>query len=392
MAGIERRGFMTGIERRDWQQSRGLLGWWGRKVIVVCWVGLMVGAWLQPSLGSAVPLSIRQVTSPAKKPPASSPTSRHRVSSRQLSSSWMRGMTVSCFGWGAAWASPLMYRTMLDLKKLGTNWISYHPYSWIQNNGRINYRRSTRQPTVVNPLRFAKKLGLKVMLKPHIGHWGSKFDWRGSIKFKQERSWRRFFQHYLDWIVIQARMAQAGGAQIFSVGVEYRQTLHRDKDWRRIIAAVRKVYKGKITYSANWDSFPKVKFWDALDYIGIQAYFPISKKKDPSTKELRRGWSKWLSQICKFSAKFNKPVIFTELGYNWASHAAARPWDHSQGGAKAGKIKLRCMKVALEEVPKASCVKGVFLWKWFPSFARISSNYTLQYPAMRRVLRACWKK
>ena len=126
--------------------------------------------------------------------------------------------------------------------------------------------------------------------------------------------------------------------------------------------------------------------------IGIQAYFPLTKNKNPSEAQLRKGWVKWLAAVCKFSKKWKRPVVFTELGYNNASHTAARPWDHSEGGPNAAKIKLRCMKVALEVVPKSPCIKGVFLWKWFPSPARISSNYTLQYPAMKKVLSACWKR
>lgn len=304
----------------------------------------------------------------------------------------IKGMTLSCFGWGAAWATGLMKRSMKELRGLGSNWISFHPYAQIYNDGSLRFSRSLKQPTVRNPMRFAKHLQMKILLKPHISYWGTRFGWRGDITFKDEASWRRFFRDYKAWTVVQAKMAQLGGAAMFSVGLEYKKTLHREKDWRAVIAAVRKVYKGKLIYSANWDTYHKVKFWDALDFIGIQAYFPLSKKPNPRAQDLLRGWEPIIKKLRAFSQRHKKPIIFTELGYNRASHTAARPWDHAEGGPHAAAIKLRCMRVALKRLSREGFLRGVFLWKWFPWMWNISSNYTLQYPAMKRVLRRQWRR
>jgi hypothetical protein len=59
-----------------------------------------------------------------------------------------------------------------------------------------------------------------------------------------------------------------------------------------LIKKVRAVYSGKLTYAENWDCIDKVLFWDQLDYIGVDAYFPISKKKKQKMKEIRAGWKK----------------------------------------------------------------------------------------------------
>jgi hypothetical protein len=303
---------------------------------------------------------------------------------------WMKGMTVSCYGWGAAWGRPVMQHTMKKLKKLGVNWISYHPYAWIRSDGTLRYSRSLQQQTVLRPLQYGKQLKLKMLLKPHIGHWGSKFSWRGSISFQTEAGWKRFFRHYKDWIIIQAKMAEKGKADLFSIGVEYRKTLHRTKEWHDIIKAVRAVYSGKITYSANWDVYQKVTFWDKLDYIGIQAYFPLTKQPNPNETTLKKAWQSVLSPLRKYAKKHKKPIIFTELGYNRASHTAARPWDHAEGGKHAMAIKNRCVKVALQQLSKENAIKGVFLWKWFPSRWHDHTNYTLHYPEMESIIRQTW--
>ena len=62
---------------------------------------------------------------------------------------------------------------------------------------------------------------------------------------------------------------------MFSVGTELQiPALQREADWRQLIKDVRAVYSGKLIYSANWyEEYEGIKFWDALDAIGVQAYF-----------------------------------------------------------------------------------------------------------------------
>ena len=303
----------------------------------------------------------------------------------------MRGVTISCWGWGREWNSPGMAEAIDEIHALGGNWISFHPYAWIDNDGAIRHRNMTDDPTVLNPIREAHRRGVKVMLKPHLGYWGSKFQWRGDISFDNEADWQRFFAGYVDFMVTQAIMAEKLNVGLFCIGVEYKQTIHREQDWRKVIEAVRQVYSGKLVYAANWDTFDKVPFWDAVDTIGVQAYFPLTETPNPVAEQLVQGWDDVLVKVRTFAAEQNKSVIFTELGYNRAAHAAARPWDHQQGGPNADAIKLRCMKVALSRVEQEPTIIGVFLWKWFPTSRDSRTNYMLQYDEMRDVLRNAWR-
>ena len=63
-----------------------------------------------------------------------------------------------------------------------------------------------------------------------------------------------------------------GGAAVavwICIGLEYSHAEKFSERWRRIIAAVRAVYHGRISYGANWTDFEKVPFWDAVDEIGV---------------------------------------------------------------------------------------------------------------------------
>src|SRR5690606_29911657 len=110
------------------------------------------------------------------------------------------------------------------------------------------------------------------------------------------------------------------------VGTELERTSSREDDWRKVIAEIRNVYSGKLIYAANFTEFEQVKFWDALDYIGIQAYFPLSTKPNPELADLKSGWEKHFPKIEKLVAEYKKPVMFTEIGYCNTVDAANEPW------------------------------------------------------------------
>src|SRR5210317_1119347 len=98
-----------------------------------------------------------------------------------------KGMTISCQTWGYEWATPEMKQSLLELKKMGVNSFAIHPYARTQNNGNIKYSGSLEQEHISIPLKWAKELNMKVMLKPHLAYWGSKFSWRGDINFNDEK-------------------------------------------------------------------------------------------------------------------------------------------------------------------------------------------------------------
>ncbi len=213
-------------------------------------------------------------------------------------SAWpfFKGVTVSCQTWGIEWQTPEMEATLDELKSLGVNSIAIHPYAQVREDGHvvIGRRSSTSTTHITKPLRWAHDRGMSAMLIPHIAYWGTKFSWRGEINFATPEEWNIFFIEYQTWIVQMATLAEAEQAEVFCVGLEFSFAQKYDVRWRRIIAAVREVYHGKVTYGANWNEYAEVKFWDALDYLGVLAYFPLTKTPDPSASELGGGLGKAL--------------------------------------------------------------------------------------------------
>src|SRR5437764_13008502 len=165
---------------------------------------------------------------------------------------------------------------------------------------------------------------MSAMVIPHIAYWGTKFSWRGEINFVTPEEWDCFFADYQTWIVQMATLAESEHAEIFCVGLEFTYPQTYDERWRKIIAAVRAVYHGKVTYGANWNEYADVKFWDALDFIGVLAYFPLTKSANPSTSEISAGREHQCAELEKCPQKNGgKKLLFTALAYNERSRAPA---------------------------------------------------------------------
>ena len=113
-----------------------------------------------------------------------------------------------------------------------------------------------------------------------------------------------WFSNYKKKLIKYAKKAELYKVELFSLGMEFKTLAikkYEDK-WIDIIEEIREVYSGKLIYCANWDSYKNVPFWKHLDYIGIDAYFPLGTTKDPSVSKIKAGWS-------RFKPSFFSPIL-----------------------------------------------------------------------------------
>ncbi|MFN0006784.1 MAG: hypothetical protein ACKVXR_02660, partial [Planctomycetota bacterium] len=133
----------------------------------------------------------------------------------------VRGMTISCQTWGREWGSDGFGPELDELKALGVNWVSIHPYASIRHDGTVEARRfdPERPPEwILRPIREAHERGMSILVIPHLAYWGSPWGWRGEIDFEHPEELARFFETYTSWIVGVARAAK--DADGFSIGNE----------------------------------------------------------------------------------------------------------------------------------------------------------------------------
>ncbi|MEP6698968.1 MAG: hypothetical protein ABJB09_04485 [Verrucomicrobiota bacterium] len=305
---------------------------------------------------------------------------------------FFKGMTVSCQTSGIEWQTPEMEQTLAELHSLGVNSVAIHPYAQVREDGHVQARYRAGTGFITTPLQWAHALGMSTMLIPHIAYWGTKFSWRGEINFATPEEWDRFFADYQKWIVEMAALAEAEHSELFCVGLEFSYAQKYDGRWRTIISAVRQVYHGKLTYGANWNEYEEVKFWDALDYIGVLAYFPLTKNANPSAPEIASAWEKRGVELDKFAKKNGKQFVFVEIGYNESARAAAEPWGFKTGGEHAAEVQARCIDIALGLPAKHSFLAGMFWWKWFPELPHHEEeNYCLQTAPIKALIAKHWR-
>lgn len=303
----------------------------------------------------------------------------------------IRGMTVSTPTWGREWGGPQMAATLEVLRGLGVNWVATHPYAGVSTDGHVGVRH-TPDPAappewLAAPIHEAHARGQKVMIVPHLAHWGSGFSWRGDIHFDDPAARARFFYEYGRWLVSVA--ASVPDADAFVIGSELDGTVRHEAEWRAIAAAVRSVYAGPITYAANWDRAEDVPFWDAVDAIGIQAYYPlVDGRAAPDDAALDAGWDRALARVRALHERTGKYVVFTELGYDAGPQAAREPWA-TGGGTQGDELQVRCLRAALRAVDREPAVVGAFLWKWFPGELP-AGDFRMSAPPLRAVVAERW--
>ena len=256
------------------------------------------------------------------------------------------------------------------MKEIGADWVSLMPYAFIrQGESKLMY--STERQWVSETLGgvskdivLAQKSGLKVMLKPHV--WISHGAYTGDFSVLEDGDWAKFETSYKAYILAFARVAEEHHVELFCIGTEWRKFIkERPAFWDALIVEIRKVYSGKLTYAANWDEYKETPFWNQLDFIGVNAYFPLSKFKGPTPGQLEKSWQPIIEELYDLTSALDKPILFTEYGYRSIEGTTIQPWE----SYTKVPASMNEQEVALEVLYKTIWCKnwfaGGFLWKWF---------------------------
>lgn len=295
-------------------------------------------------------------------------------------------------------------KNVMPIVNVNANYVAINPFGFVKGldspNVQYNSNHQWFGETFKGIKQYAsefRKKGIKLMLKPQI--WVMHGSYTGHIKMKSEKDWKTFESSYRTFILNFAKVASEIEADIFCIGVELEQfTVLRPQFWKDLTVDIRKIYKGELTYAANWDEYKRVTFWGKLDYIGIDAYFPLSDSKTPTVAELEKGWETHKTEIRKVQYYYKKPILFTEFGYRSVDYSAKKPWDSNYD--KINKTNLVAQKNALQAIHnqfwKEKWFAGGFLWKWFPdnvkSGGKDNDRFTPQNKPAEELLKTLYSK
>ncbi|MBI3558418.1 MAG: polysaccharide deacetylase family protein [Deltaproteobacteria bacterium] len=168
------------------------------------------------------------------------------------------------------------------------------------------------------------------------------------ILSKDDGAWRGFFEptdfqawgkSYLGFLNEMADIAQSAGVTDFIIGTELNrlyiasnsaEQARRSAYWRQTAAAMRQRLGAGVSVIivANWDQYDQIPFWDASDFIGLSAYYPLASgvTDDTSVASLTARWKKWQSKLVAVATRHKRQLYFSEVGYSSEENAAREPW------------------------------------------------------------------
>jgi hypothetical protein len=216
--------------------------------------------------------------------------------------------------------------------------------------------------------RAARERGIATLLKPHLWLHGS---WPGEIEMTSEADWATWFANYREFLLAWARFAAEEELEGLCLGTELDKTALRADEWRALIVEVRAIYPGLLTYAANWDRFETIPFWEELDAIGVNAYFPLSVSARPTSAEMGSAWKPIAARLEALAERTGRPIVFTEIGYHPVEGACREPWVwNPEGAARAPEVQAAAYEAVARTFFDEPWFGGIFWWKWHASGAR----------------------
>ncbi len=269
------------------------------------------------------------------------------------------GMTWGWTGVRGTWDTPAAERSMTAMAEHGVTWtaLAYAAEQATPFSTEIPFgdEPTVADAEIVAAIRRAHGLGLKVCLKPVVnvadGTWRAHigfFDW----DVPGEPSWTEWFESYRRFILHSAAIAEAERCEMLCIGCEMVRADGQEAQWRRLIAEVREVYSGLITYNCDKYQEDRIGWWDAVDVISSSGYYPMD------------AWPQQLDRIERVVRASGKPFIFMEAGCPSREGSPARPNDWNLVGAPSGEAQAEYYRVMFDACRARPWVRGLVLWDW----------------------------
>jgi len=345
----------------------------------------------------------------------------------------------------------------------GANWVSIIPTCFQATNQSTiiscnatfnNVGGKGYTPTdadVKTAITKAHAAGLKVMLKPQIDVPNG--GYRGNIGFgttasnaNAETQWAAWFNSYKTNVIGRyGPIAQMNNVEAFIIGTELVDTntdpscdssdatfaagggsAQRGANWQAIVTYLRTLYTHKdktgheltkITYAANWGTYDcaevkSVNWWSSLDYIGVDAYYPlidapggtVDPSISPTVADLIAGWTDVnapvnvnngiapttsLGQIS--AANGNKKVLLTEVGYQSQHGTTQQPYGIYPDTSAYFTEQANAFEATFQALAGQPWLAGMFWWGAFitdpPFDPSTDNNYPLYGKPAEGVLR-----
>ena len=294
------------------------------------------------------------------------------------------------WGWPGVrgdYSGPNAVDSMKKLAETNANWvcISFAGEMLKPNEPNIFWADSdpcmVTDAEILHAIELARQNHLKIILKPVVNVRDG--TWRGYIDFRlpgnkvNTEAWDKWWTNFEQFLLYYAKIAQDTKCDMFCLGCEMSTTERFTDRWRGLVTDVRKVYTGPITYNANHGNEEKIKWWDAVDIIGMSGYYPVGAvmakptddpckvPADSSVEGMKKQWAPIKQKLKFVSRQADRPVFFIEIGVCSAKGNTAIPWTHPQKDATYdGDEQARFYQAVMESFWDEPWFFGFAWWDW----------------------------
>jgi hypothetical protein len=366
-----------------------------------CWA-LLVGALV--ALGAGASLGTRAQPSEARAAPRLEPGADAWLHDGMGA---IRGITVgpieSSQQPGRGYGTEYSARLLDELARMGVNWISITPFGRLWSLSDTHIAMDFEAPyqdnraAVKRMVHQAHARGMRALVIPHL--WVETGGWRGEIDPGSPEGWEAYRASYRAFVLAWARDAAEAGADAFSIGVECKSWSGRFPEWwSELIGEARAVFPGLLTYSANWDEAEAVEFWDELDLIGVNAFYPLARRRGATYDDYVAGAERNRDRLQALAELHAKPVLFVEVGYTTRPDAAVDPWewpDHMANVRVDEHEQARALQAVIQTMVGEPWFSGLFVWRYYANLDDVSQEaiwgFSPHAKKAERVLRAAFQ-
>jgi hypothetical protein len=297
---------------------------------------------------------------------------------RDAGNNAIRGITVgpieNAYHPGRGYGSNAYVRTVLEAKAMGATWVALTPFGRVGDLKGRGIDPTFEAPFAENRVQVAASvalahtLGLRVMIVPHL--WVESGEWRALVDPGTDAAWENWAKSYERYVLAWAKVAEESGVDLFSVGVEMRGwvTSQHAPRFLDVIRQIRGLYKGPLTYSGNWDDIDDTCILGAVDVIGINAFYPLADKDGSGWDELAKGGVRVREKVHALADRWQKPVLFTEIGYTTRPNPAIKPWEWPDGMKNVtvdGAAQALAYTALLHDLLDEPRFAGFFVWRTY---------------------------
>ena len=273
---------------------------------------------------------------------------------------FIKGITFGPFASKGSFETAEARESLLRMKeRTGANFVIFVP-AGLQETAHSEFIDFTGEGTLedqelYNMIDYAKSIGLRVALKPTVNCKDK--TWRAFINFFEndvhcEPKWSNWFVAYTAFQLHFAKIAERSGCEMFIAGCEMVMSQRRETEWRKIIADIKAVFTGLVSYNTDKYQEEHVAWWDCVDVISSSGYYPITD------------WQQEMARIEAVVKHFEKPFFFAETGCMSAMGSSKIPNDWSCVGDVNLEEQAAWYQVMFAATSGHEWMQGYGLWDW----------------------------